>query len=66
MEDIFKLDITEEEARQMDAEIERMLAAMRQANEKIAREQRELEELQAETRDIIARMRERQRVETTF
>jgi wobble nucleotide-excising tRNase len=66
MEEIFKLDVTEEEARRMDEEMEQMLAAIRQANEKIAREQQELEELQAETRSILARMKERQRVETTL
>lgn len=64
MEEIFKLDITEEEARNMDAEVDQMLVAMRQANEHIARQQGEIEQLQAETRHIIARMKERQRVET--
>jgi len=66
MQDFFKLDITEEEAVRMDAEMERLLIAMKQANEKIAREQSELEEMQDDTRKIIAGMRERQRVETTF
>ncbi len=65
MEEVIKLDITEEEARRMDAEVERMLAAMRQANERIATEQQEIEQLQAETRHIITRMKERQRVEAT-
>ncbi len=65
MEEVIKLDITEEEARQMDAEVERMLTAMRQANERIANEQQEITQLQAETRHIIAQMKERQRVEAT-
>jgi len=65
MEDAFKLDLTEEEATQMDAEVEQMLEGMWQANEKIARQQQEIEQLQAETRHIIARMKERQRVEAT-
>jgi len=63
MEEVFKVDITEEEARQMDAEVERMLTAMRQANKRIAQEQQEIEQLQAETRHIITQMKERQRVE---
>lgn len=66
MEEVFKPDITDEEARQMDSEVEQMLAAMRQANTQIARRQQEIEQLQAETRHIIARMKERQqRVEAT-
>jgi|GEM_PF-4976518 len=65
MEEAFKLDLTEEEATQMDAAVEQMLEAMWQANEKIARQQQEIEQLQAETRHIIARMKERQRVEAT-
>lgn len=66
MEEVFKLDITEEEARQMDAEVEQMLTAMRQANERIADGQREIEQLQAETRHLITQMKERQRVEATL
>ncbi|MBA3247422.1 MAG: hypothetical protein ACR2GW_13490 [Pyrinomonadaceae bacterium] len=65
MEEVFKLDMTEEEARQMDAEVEQMLAAMRQANERIANQQQEIEGLQAETRHIITQMKERQSVEAT-
>ncbi len=65
MEEVFKLDITEAEAQQMDAEVSRMLTAMRQANERIASGQQEIEQLQAETRHIITQMKERQRVEAT-
>jgi len=65
MEEAFKPDITEEEARQMDTEVEQMLAAMRQANDRIASQQQEIEQLQAETRHIITQMKERQRVEAT-
>ncbi len=61
MENIFNLlDMTEEEARQMDEQTERMLMAMRQANEKIEREQHEIEALQLETRQLISQMKERQ------
>ncbi len=63
MEEVFKLDITEAEAQQMDTEVDQMLTAMRQANERIATGQREIEQLQAETRHIITQMKERQRVE---
>lgn len=65
MEEVFKLDITEAEAQEMDAEVSRMLTAMRQANERIASGQQEMEQLQAETRHIITQMKERQRVEAT-
>ncbi|MEJ7617755.1 MAG: hypothetical protein WKF30_12515 [Pyrinomonadaceae bacterium] len=66
MESIFNLlNVTEEEARQMDEETEQMLAAMRSANEKIEREQQEIEQLQAETRQIILQMKERQRAQAT-
>lgn len=67
MEAFFSLlDITEEEARQMDEQTEQMLAAMRRENEKIAREQQEIEQLQAETRQIISQMEERQRAQATL
>jgi len=65
MEEVFKLDITEEEARRMDAEVEQMLTVMRQVNKRIATGQQEIEQMQAETRHIITRMKERQRVEAT-
>lgn len=65
MEEVFKLDVTEEEARQMDSEVEQMLTAMRHANERIATGQDEIAQLQAETRHIITQMKERQRVEAT-
>jgi hypothetical protein len=64
MENTFKLDLTEEEARSRDAEMERMLIAMRSANEHIARRQQEVKQLQEETRRIIAEMKEWQRVGT--
>lgn len=66
MENTFKLDITEEEARARDAEMERMLVAMRQANEHIARRQQDVKRLQEETRSIIAAMKEWQRVGATI
>jgi hypothetical protein len=54
MEETLKLDLTEEEARAMDAQIEAMLAAMRKANEQMARDQQEIERLKAETGAILA------------
>jgi hypothetical protein len=62
MEIILKLDMTEEEARALDAEMERMLVAMREANEHIARRQQETKQLQEETDKIIAEIKERSRV----
>ncbi len=66
MSEIFELGITAEEAAKMDAEMEQMLVAMRKANEQIARDQAEFKRLQAETRAILARLKERQYVEPTF
>ncbi len=59
MNESFELGFTLEEAVAMDAEMERMLIAMRQANEQIARDQAVFDELQAETRAILARLKER-------
>jgi hypothetical protein len=59
MEETLKLDLTEEEARAMDAQIEAMLAAMRKANEQMARDQREIERLKAETEAILADLQRR-------
>ena len=50
-----QLELTSEQA----AELEQMLAAMRKINEQMARDQAEIEVLQAETRAIIARLKER-------
>jgi hypothetical protein len=66
MENSLKLDMTEEEARAHAVEMDRMIEAMRQANEYIARRQEEVALLQAETREIIARMKEQQRVGATL
>lgn len=49
MDDEFKLELTREEAIEMDEQIEQMLAAMRKANEQMAREQIEIERLKVET-----------------
>ncbi len=66
MQDFIKLELTAEEAEAMDAQIEEMLAAMKEANEQIARDQAEIEQMQAETRAIITRLQKRRHVETTF
>ncbi|MCI0523900.1 MAG: hypothetical protein L0Y75_01435 [Acidobacteria bacterium] len=54
MEDEFKLDLSREEAIKMDEQIEQMLAAMRKANEQMARDQVEIERLKAETWVVLA------------
>ena len=66
MNEIIELGITKEEAIAMDAEMDRMLIAMRKANEQIAHDQAEIEALQVETRGIIARLKERPYVELVF
>jgi len=62
MNEAMKFELTNEDV----AELERMLAAMRKANEQIARDQIEIEILQAETREIITRLKERPYVEIAF
>ena len=49
-----------------DAKVEQMLAGIKKANEQMARDQQEIEALQAETRAIIARLKEPSYMETTF
>jgi len=66
MENSLKLEMTEEEARTKASEMDRMIEAMRQANEYIARRQQETAQLQAETRAIIARIKEQQHVGATL
>src|SRR6266487_2575289 len=58
LKDFFK-GPSKEEKRAMKAEIPRMLAAMRQMNEQMVRRQKERDCRQAETRDIIARIKAR-------
>lgn len=62
MNEALKLELTDKEA----TELEQMLAAMGKANEQIARDQIEIEILQAETREIITRLKERPYVEIAF
>ena len=66
MEEIIKLEMTQEEARVRAAEMDRMIEAMRLINEYIDRRQQETAVLQAETWEIIARMKERQHVATAL
>jgi ABC-type transporter Mla MlaB component len=54
MEDEFNLSLTREEAIKMDEQIEQMLAAMRKANEQMARDQIEIERLKTETWALLA------------
>ena len=64
MENVFKLlEVTPEEAEQMDQEGVLMMQAMQLANEKIVREQTEIEQLQKETRGLLTQMKERQLAE---
>ncbi|MBI1765984.1 MAG: hypothetical protein HYR56_31660 [Acidobacteria bacterium] len=66
MNESSELGFTLEEAVAMDAEMERMLVAIRKANEQIARDQAETEAMQAETRELLARLKERPYVELSF
>jgi peptidoglycan hydrolase CwlO-like protein len=59
------LGVTEEEIRRMDEEAEQMMIRIRETNEKLLREEGEIAQLQAETRNLIAQMKERQRGQAT-
>ncbi|MCW5970581.1 MAG: hypothetical protein KIT57_18935 [Blastocatellales bacterium] len=66
MEETIKwLGVTEEEIRRMDEETEQMIIRIRETNEKLLREEGEIAQLQAETRNLIAQMKERQRGQAT-
>lgn len=66
MEETIKwLGVTEEEIRRMDEETEQMIIRIRETNEKLLREEGEIAQLQAETRNLIAQMKERQRGQVT-
>lgn len=66
MEETIKwLGVTEEEIRRMDEEAEQMMIRIRETNEKLLREEGEIAQLQAETRNLIAQMKERQRGQAT-
>ncbi len=50
-------NVTTNEAGDYEEAINQMLAEMKQANEKMDRDQEEIERLKAETREILARLK---------
>ena len=50
-------DVTADESGEYEESINQMLAEMRQANEKMDRDQEEIERLKAETREILLRLK---------
>jgi hypothetical protein len=50
-------DVTANEATNYEEAINQMLVEMKQANEKMERDQEEIERLKAETREILARLK---------
>ncbi len=50
-------DVTTNEAGDYEEAINKMLAEMKQANEKMDRDQEEIERLKIETREILARLK---------
>jgi hypothetical protein len=50
-------DLTANETMNYGEAINHMLAEMNQANEKMGRDQEEIEQLRAETREILARLK---------
>ncbi len=57
MEETIKLELTKAEAEQLSALMEEMLAAMRKANEEMARDQVEIERLKAQTATRLEELR---------
>jgi methyl-accepting chemotaxis protein len=55
MEETVKLDLTEREAQSFRELIADCVQKMRQIHEAMARDKEEIEQLQAETREILAR-----------
>jgi len=55
MEDLIKLELTESEAQSLRELIAECVQRMKQAQETMARDQAEIERLQAETREILER-----------
>jgi hypothetical protein len=50
-------DVTADEAVNYEEAINQMLSEMKQANEKMDRDQEEIERLKVETREILARLK---------
>jgi hypothetical protein len=50
-------DVTADESGDYEEAISRMLTEMKRANEKMDRDQEEIERLKAETREILARVK---------
>lgn len=50
-------ELTADEARSYEEAINQMLAEMKQANEKMDRDQEEIERLKTETREILSRLK---------
>jgi hypothetical protein len=50
-------DVTADESGDYEGAISQMLAEMKRANEKMDRDQEEIERLKAETREILAKMK---------
>ncbi|MGH9844705.1 MAG: hypothetical protein ACREEM_38800 [Blastocatellia bacterium] len=55
MEETIKLDLTEREAKSLRDLIAECVEKMKQAHEMMARDEAEIAEMQAETREILAR-----------
>ena len=55
MEDTIKFEMTQSEAEQLSAILDEVLAAMDRAQERMAKDQQEIDRLRAETRAIIER-----------
>jgi hypothetical protein len=55
MEETIKLELTKSEAQQLSEMLEEVLDALQKAIERMAKEQEEIDQLRAETREVIQR-----------
>ena len=55
MEETIKLELTKSEAQQLSEMLEEVLDALQKAVERMAKEQEEIDQLRAETREVIQR-----------
>ncbi|MGH9834400.1 MAG: hypothetical protein ACREBD_28350 [Blastocatellia bacterium] len=55
MEETIKLELTKSEAQQLSEMLEEVLDALQKAIERMAKEQEEIDQLRAETREVLQR-----------
>ncbi len=66
MEEIVKIEMTKAEAEQFRALVDECLVRMREANERMDRDQEEIDQLKTETRAMLNQIKATLNVETIF